>query len=188
MSKLAELKALLEGAKDDAEVKGYLAELSKPTADSVAAFLETEDGKKVMQPRIDQSVTKAIETFKANHSAKLEEEIKAKLNPPKTEAEKRVAELEKQFAEEKAGRAREALKNKALTEITTRKLPASIVDMVIAENEEATLARIETVQKAFGEEYLKGIGRVPHQNTTDTAIKKLEDMSMDQYVKERKKM
>ncbi|WP_426578881.1 hypothetical protein P5490_019880 [Bacillus altitudinis] len=71
---IEEIKQFLAENKDDEEVKMFVGELSAVSADKVKGFLETEEGKKVLQPRLDQHFTKGLETWKADDLEKIVEE------------------------------------------------------------------------------------------------------------------
>jgi len=150
MNFIEQLKKLLQDAKDDKDVQAHLAELRKPTTEGIAAFLDSEEGKKLVSPRLDQAVTKGIDSFKKNNLEKLVEERYNQLHPPETEEQKRVRKLEEDLAKEKNERIRETLKNKLLSQATTKGLPVGLVEYFIGEDEEKSLKNLGILEQAWG--------------------------------------
>lgn len=165
---LEEIKAYLEANKDTEEVKNYLAGLSKPTPEGVAAFLDTTEGKKLLQPKLDQHFTKGLETWKEKTlPTLLDEEIKKKF-PGETEDQKRMRKLEDELANEKNARIRSELVNKATTLATQKGLPVELVSYFVGQDEDSTVNNLtaveniwqQNIQKAV-EEKFKESGRTP---------------------------
>lgn len=107
-----DVKAFLSEHKDDVEVKAFYAEISPEhsvTPDEVNEFLKTDDGKVIVQPMIDQAVTKAVKTRDKAHEVILENEVKKrvagevlKMNPQEEPWQKEMREMrEKMEANEK---------------------------------------------------------------------------------------
>lgn len=61
---LEELRAFIEANKDNQEVQSYLKGLNPITPEGVTSFLDTEAGKKILQPRLEQHFTKGLEAWK----------------------------------------------------------------------------------------------------------------------------
>jgi hypothetical protein len=176
---LAEVKALLEASKDDAEVKAYLAELAKPTLDGVKQFLATgkeqaevkelvgtlltadavrgfleanDDGKKLLLSVTDKRVTDAIATFQAKTVPGLIAAEIAKLHPEETPEQKRLKVLEQDLASERSARGREALRTRVLARIGTRGLPAeltALADQFVGADEATTDANLRQLEETF---------------------------------------
>ncbi|WP_370225279.1 DUF4355 domain-containing protein [Cytobacillus sp.] len=150
---LEAVKKFLADNKEDEGVKAYLGELSAVSADKVKGFLESEEGKKLMQPRLDSHFTKGLETWKQNNLEKLIEEEVNKRNPSKTPEQLELEKLRKEIEDEKKARNRESLVNKALKVAKEKSLPDGIIDFFIAEDEENTLSNLSK----FEEEYNKAV-------------------------------
>jgi tRNA A37 threonylcarbamoyladenosine dehydratase len=118
---LNDVREWLAKNKDAADVKAFLGEIA-PThqlsADEVKEFLDTQDGKSLLQPMMDSRVTEAIGTYKKGHfdaevkkqvAARVSEEM-AKLNPQETPEQAQIRELKKAFEDERAARERDNLK------------------------------------------------------------------------------
>jgi transposase len=166
---LEEIKQFFEQNKDNEEVKNYLAGLSKPTPEGVTAFLDTAEGKKLLQPRLDQHFTKGLETWKEKTlPSLLDEEIKKKF-PGETEEQKRLRKLEEELAKERQARVKSELINKATTLATQKGLPVELVSYFVGQDEESTtnnLTALENIwqqhlEKAVAEKF-KDNGRSPN--------------------------
>lgn len=165
---LEELKAFLEANKDNQEVMNYLRGLIM-TPEGVNAFLDTEAGKKLLQPRLDQHFSKGLETWKEKTlPTLLDEEIKKKF-PAETEEQKRLRKLEEELEKERQARIKSELINKATTLATQKGLPVDLVAYFVGQDEESTtnnLTALENIwqqhlQKAV-EEKFKDNGRSPN--------------------------
>lgn len=138
---------------DNEEVKAYLGELSAVSADKVKGFLETEEGKKLIQPKLDSHFTKGLETWKTNNLQKLIDDEVAKRNPAKTPEQLELEKLRKEIEDERKSRTRQELVNKALKVADEKQLPKGVIDFFIAEDEENTLSNLSK----FEEEYSKAV-------------------------------
>lgn len=115
---LDDVKAFFANNAENEEVKKYLEEIApkaEPPApaplnpEDVKNYLETAEGRAIIQPMMDKRVTEAIETYRKKT---LEPEINARVaaellkrNPEETPAERRIRELEerqRQIDEERA--------------------------------------------------------------------------------------
>lgn len=89
---------LLEANSDDETIKTYLKGLvpEEPiTPDKVKAYLDTPDGKALIQPMMDKRVTEALDTYKRKTfdnevNARVAAEL-LKRNPEETPEQKRVS-------------------------------------------------------------------------------------------------
>lgn len=166
---LEEIKKFLEENKDTEEVKGYLAGLTKPTPEGVTEFLDTAEGKKLLQPRLDQHFTKGLETWKEKTlPTLLDDEIKKKF-PGETEEQKRLRKLEEELAQERQARLKSELQNKATTLATQKGLPVEIISYFVGQDEDTTVNNLtaleniwqQNIQKAV-EAKFKESGRTPN--------------------------
>jgi len=153
----SEIKAYLETNADNDEVKQYLAELSKPTIDRVEDFLESEDGKKLLQPKMDSYYSKGLDTWKKNNLEKeLDREIKKRF-PAKDEKDIELERMRAEFEKMKAEADKEKLRSKALKIATDKKLPSDIVDYFIGDDEDSTVNNLEKVNKIFSQYIQKAV-------------------------------
>jgi hypothetical protein len=129
-----EIKAYLAENKDSEDVKTFMAELTpKVTTELVSAFLETEEGLRILKthPETDRRVSSGVETAIKKEREKMDGEIKRavaaemlKRNPAETEQEKQIRELRESFESEKAARARETLQRQLIEEGSKKKVDA----------------------------------------------------------------
>lgn len=166
---LEELKQFIEANKDNQEVQNYLKGLYPLTPEGVTAFLNTEDGKKLLQPKLDSHFTKGLETWKEKTlPSLLDEEIKKKF-PGETEDQKRMRKLEEELNKEKNARIRSELVNKATTLATQKGLPVEIISYFVGQDEDSTVSNItaleniwqQAIEKAV-EQKFKESGRLPN--------------------------
>lgn len=170
---LQEIKEFLAQHKDREDVRAFLMELRAPSLDDVKRFVEqNEEGQKWLQAEKDRAVTKGIETWKNNNLDKLVQDKLNELNPPETEAEKRLRKLEQELEKERKERVRESLRNKAYKQATEKGLPVELLDFLVAETEESTMENLSTLEKVWQdaqkkivESQFKSNGRTP-QNTS----------------------
>jgi hypothetical protein len=165
---LEQIRQLIEQNQNNQEVHNYLRGLYL-TPESVASFLDTPEGKKLLQPRLDQHFTKGLETWKEKTlPSLLDEEIKKKF-PGETEEQKRLRKLEEELAQERQARVKSELVNKATTLATQKGLPVEIVSYFVGQDEDSTvnnLTALETIwqqnlEKAV-EAKFKESGRTPN--------------------------
>lgn len=132
---VSEIRAWLAENKDKDEVKAFLTELNpeKPmTAEVVGPYLETDDGRKLLQPLIDSAVSKGVKSFKEGH---YEKDLKAavaaeilKLNPQETPEQKQIRELRETVEKSESARQRDALRRAIVEEAAKQNVPAWWVD------------------------------------------------------------
>jgi HD-GYP domain-containing protein (c-di-GMP phosphodiesterase class II) len=189
---LAGMKKIFTDLKDDQDVQAYLSELQVVTAERADAFLKTEDGKRFLQPILDQYHSKGLESWKTNNLSKItadavEKEIQ-KRYPAETPEQKEVRELRKRVEESEAKAARTELKNKAISLMTTKGLPTELVDSFIGADEAATTANLATLETVFNthvtklvEERMKNGGRAPQSTANDpkTRLQELQTKIQD---------
>lgn len=172
---LEDVKKFFEENKDNEEVKAYLADLRKVSVQEVQQMLvENEELKKFFDSEKDKHFSKGLETWKQKTLPKIIEEEIAKRFPQADPKDLKLKELEAKIQQMEQEKMREALKNKALTIATEKKLPIQLVDYFIAQDEETTLqnlAKFEEVWtshlQALVDEKLKSTGVQPK----DTAQK-----------------
>lgn len=171
---LKEIKAFFEQNKDNQEVQTYLAGLSQPTPEGVKAFLDTEEGKKLLQPKLDSHFTKGLETWKEKTLPSLiEDEIKKKF-PGETEEQKRLRKLEDELAKERQARVKSELVNKATTLATQKGLPVELVSYFVGQDEDSTVNNLtaleniwqQALEKAVADKF-KDNGRTPNSGSSN---------------------
>lgn len=170
-----ELKEVQEFIKQNAEkdeVKNYVKGFITP--DGIKTYLDSDDGNKLIQPKLDMHFTKSLETWKANNLKKLTDEavntaIKEKY-PEETAEQKRIKQLEKDFITEKESRVRSEMTMKAITEATQKGLPVELVTYFVGKDDDSTKAALQAYEKVWKEtltkaieEKFKKLGRTPEK-------------------------
>lgn len=143
-NELVENMKSFEGTEDyENFVNGFM------TSDRVSKFLDTEDGKKILEPLYHSHFSKSLETWKNNNLAKLVDEEHKKRYPDADPKDTEIAKLKAEFEALKAESVRKDLTNKALTIATEKGLPVDLVNFFVGEDEAATTKNLETLETAF---------------------------------------
>ncbi|WP_129599526.1 DUF4355 domain-containing protein [Anaerophilus nitritogenes] len=145
---LKDVKEFLDENKEDEDVKKFVGGLiNLDLIKSVAN--EDKDVRSWLDSEKDKHSSKSLDTWKSNNLEKLlDEEIKKRFpdkDPKDTELEKMKAEIEKIKAES----VRKELTNKAIKIATEKKLPVSLVDFLIANDEETTLKNLGVLEETL---------------------------------------
>ncbi|MGG0775954.1 DUF4355 domain-containing protein [Bacillus rugosus] len=167
MPTLEEVKKFLEENKENEEVKAFVGELSAVSADKVEGFLETNEGKRLIQPRLDSHFTKGLETWKANNLDALVDAKVKELYPEETEEQKRIRKLEKELEDQKTAAQREKLLNKAVSYASEKQLPADVVEFFIGEDEESTMKNLGAFEEKYNAALQKAIESKFQENGRD---------------------
>lgn len=159
---LEEIKAWLEANKANSDVQTYLGELSAPTVQGVEGFLDTPEGKKVLQPRLDSNFTTGLNTWKKNNLEKLVEEEVKKRNPDKTPEQLELEKLRNEIEQDRKERLKLELTNKAISTAAEKglTLDKKILDRLIADDEENTLANLDALEAFAKAQYQAGVDNV----------------------------
>ncbi|WP_312729359.1 DUF4355 domain-containing protein [Enterococcus sp.] len=167
-----ESKSALEGFKDTQDYKDYIAGLI--TDDSVKTFLDTDAGKKLIQPIVDKNFNKGLETWKSNNLSALVDAEVAKRNPGKDPKDIEIEKMQQQIAELQAADTKKALTIKAQSIAAEKKLPSDLVSYFIGSDEDTTTSNIDTFSKTFSaavdaavSEKLKDTSYVPPDDKTE---------------------
>lgn len=165
--------------------KGKLDGVIYMNLEEIKQFLETDDGKKFLQPRLDQHFTKGLETWKANNLDKLVDQKVKELNPTKNPLEIKVEKLEKTLKMKE-------IKEKALEKAHQDGLPTQLIDFFLSDDSEKTEANLNTFKDVFDQhlqnktkERLKEDGIDPKgslQQPKTFTIEQLESMSEKEYL------
>lgn len=186
---LKEVREFLDKEKENGEVKTFLQglkESKKISVEEFNQFLETEEGKKLLTPRLHSHFDKTLETWKENNldkefETKLADEIAIRY-PEETEEQKRIKALEKAQVESDLKLVNSELKNTTITFLTKEELPLDLTEYLIGKDGGKTLERLDkfknmmdTFQKKITEELYKKHGRDPKVGTEEpTPIETLE--------------
>jgi len=137
---LEQIRAFIDANKERADVAEYLNTFvveKDLSSETVNAYLETSEGKVLLQPRLDRYANIAIKTHDEKQAPVLEAKIKAgvnegirKLHPEETEEQKQLREVREDMAKMKQDSEAKELKNAILMEANARHLPSALVENV----------------------------------------------------------
>lgn len=144
---LQELKQYLESNKDNSDVQAVLNEFKTVSEEDVRSYLDTDEGKRFIQPTLDRYHNKSLQTWKDNNLQNLVEDEVAKRNPQETEEQKRIRLLEEQLENRDKESKRKDLETKALKLAQDKALPTEIVNFFVGEDEETTSANLDTLKQ-----------------------------------------
>ena len=127
------------------------------TLEAVETFLTAnEEGKKFLQSKLDNSVTKGINTYKQNFLEKefptlLETEVNKRLPQPETPELKRLREIELKLEAAEKDKVRSGYETKLLKIANEKKLPDFLVPYSISDTEEKSVENFNTLSKRYTE-------------------------------------
>lgn len=154
---IEEVKSFFEEHKDDKEVKDYLKGLKTVSVDDVKGFLETEEGKRFIQPELDRYHSKGLESWKEKNLEDLIEQEVRKRNPEQSEEQKRISALEQELEKRDAEAKREKLRSNALGKAQELNLPTSLVDRFLGDSDEDTEQNLKALKETFDKYVQKGV-------------------------------
>ena len=146
---IAEIKAYLDTNKDTEEVKNYIGGLNPVTTDRANDFLNTEEGKKILQPKLDTYHAKGMESWKTNNLDKLYQERYTKENPDADPRDTAMNTLKAELEQMKSEGQRKELTIKTSRMMQERKLPLELLELLIGADETVTNANVASVEAVF---------------------------------------
>lgn len=117
--------------------------------EAVTTFLGTEDGKRLIQPQMDKRANDAIQTWKLNNLQKEIDKAVIAANPSDTPEQKRIKELELQFAQSQKDAVMAQQEAYAFSLATQKNLPHELVKPFVSETAEQTLYGINQLETSF---------------------------------------
>ncbi|CXN68903.1 TPA: DUF4355 domain-containing protein [Staphylococcus aureus] len=187
---IEEVKSFFEEHKDDKEVKDYLNGLKTVSVDDVKGFLDTEEGKRFIQPELDRYHSKGLESWKEKNLENLIEQEVRKRNPEQSEEQKRISALEKELEKRDAEAKREKLRSNALGKAQELNLPTSLVDRFLGDSDEDTEQNLKALKETFDKYVQEGVeskfkssGRdvkeSQNQDLDPSNVKSIEEMAKE---------
>ncbi|HGO3442448.1 TPA: DUF4355 domain-containing protein [Staphylococcus aureus] len=187
---IEEVKSFFEEHKDDKEVKDYLNGLKTVSVDDVKGFLDTEEGKRFIQPELDRYHSKVLESWKEKNLENLIEKEVQKRNPEQSEEQKRISALEKELEKRDAEAKREKLRSNALGKAQELNLPTSLVDRFLGDSDEDTEQNLKALKETFDKYVQEGVeskfkssGRdvkeSQNQGLESSNVKSIEEMAKE---------
>jgi len=107
-------------------------------------FMETEEGRKILNPMFDKRVSTAIETWKTNNIDKVVNDELVKRGYVQTEEQKKMMELQNEIASIKKEKELAEKRAIALAELNSSGLNASLVDYLPHDSEESIRTGVTT--------------------------------------------
>lgn len=187
---IEEVKSFFEEHKDDKEVKDYLNGLKTVSVDDVKGFLDTEEGKRFIQPELNRYHSKGLESWKEKNLENLIEQEVQKRNPEQSEEQKRISALEKELEKRDAEAKREKLRSNALSKAQELNLPTSLVDRFLGDSDEDTEQNLKALKETFDKYVQEGVeskfkssGRdvkeSQNQDLDSSNVKSIEEMAKE---------
>lgn len=127
------------------------------TTDRVSSFLESDEGKKLIQPKLHSHFDKSLETWKANNLQKLIDDEVTKRNPAQTEEQKRLKKIEEDNLKLSNQLKQSQLKDQYIKTAEKDGVPLSLLDFVISSDENQTETRYNSLKEVFNSELDKAL-------------------------------
>jgi hypothetical protein len=180
-------KYITDNMDKDENIKNYIGGFITP--DRVNNFLETEDGKKLLQPKLDIYHTKGLKTWQEkNLNTLVDTEVKKRF-PDADPKDVELKKLQAEFENMKKNTEREKLTNKTLKQFQELKLPTELVDFIVSD-EETTQKNIEKLKALFATrdeaiktEFAKNNSYTPPGSKIDLNAKKALEEEVSKYFK-----
>ena len=159
---IKEVQGFIESNKDNKDVQSYVKGFI--TSDRVNEYLDTKDGEKLLQPRLDSFFTKSNETWKTNNLDKIVNDkvdaIVLEKYPTDTPEQKAFKKLSLDFEAEKKSRIKSELKAIALETATKKGLPPQLAGYFIGDSEESTKTNLTLFEEAWTAEKSAAVQKV----------------------------
>lgn len=153
MKTLKELEEEIGKLKDDKDVEAYLSALGSSVSKKISEkevdeFLNSEDGKHFLQPKLDAYHSKGLTAWQEKNLEKIKAEAVASVTTVSPEM-KRIAELESRLNAEVAEKQRQQAFNKALQKLSSNNLPTDLADLIATESDEELESRFTKLKTTF---------------------------------------
>ena len=172
---LSEVQQYLIDNKDNSDVSSYVSGLNPITTDRANEYLNTEDGKRLLQPKLDGNFNKGLETWKVNNLEKIYSERFNKENPTADPRDVELNKMKTMLEQMQRDGNRKDLTSKSQKIAIEKKLPLDLIDFFIGENEEVTVKNLDKLEAIFAShvetlvtERLKGNSYTPPKGTGGT--------------------
>lgn len=127
------------------------------TVEDFKKFMETEEGKKVLNPMFDSKVSTAINTWKANNLEKVVNEELVKRGYVQTEEQKQMLALQKEIENIKQEKILAELKATKIATLTANGLDASLAKYINADNEEGIRTSVNFFKEMIEGQVKEGV-------------------------------
>ena len=148
------------------------------TVEDFKQFMETEEGRKVLNPMFDSKVSTAINTWKTNNLDKVIDEELVKRGYVQTEEQKQMMELKKELENIKQEKIYAELKTVKMAELSAHGLDASLAKYITADNEEGIRDSVNYFKGMIDAQVTKGIEKaLANSGAKPEGKKKQEDIT-----------
>ena len=157
----------IQDALNNKEELSNKVKLSFLTPENVNGFLETTEGKQLIQPKMDSYFSKGLDTWKNNNLQKLIDEEVSRRNPAETPEQKAIRELQQQMAQANAEKVKAEQIALGQAIASEKGLPTSLVPYFIGDNESDTRTKLNFLEMEYKSTLEKQVeARLKNSNTT----------------------
>jgi len=185
-----DIQAYLDTNKDTEEVKSYMSGINPMTADRANEYLNTDDGKKLLKPKLDSYMGKGLDTWKVNNLNTLVDQEVKKRFPDADPRDVELGKMKTMLEQMQKDSTRKELTNKALKTAQEKKLPTDLIDYFIGNDEDSTNKNIEKLiatmamhDEAIKLEFAKGGSYVPPAGKSNIDANKSMRDEVEKYFK-----
>jgi hypothetical protein len=182
---LKDVSTFLEQNADKDEVKTFVKGFYAP--EKLAPILDSDEGLKILQPRLDKYHTKGLESWKEKNLNSIVEQEISKRYPAQTEEQKRIKTIEDELKQQKTKAKMEEQKNIAITKLNENKMPLVLSDLILGEDDETFNKKFSLLKTAWDKELdnrikeeIKKNGRQVHKDQE----KKFTSTEMNSIIRE----
>lgn len=118
-------------------------------SENIGSYLDSEDGKKFLQPKLDSYFSKGLDTWKNNNLQKLIDEEVSKRNPAETPEQKAMRELQVKMAKIESDKIKAEQVNIGQALAVEKGLPTSLVPYFVGDNESDTRTKMNFLELEF---------------------------------------
>lgn len=137
------------------------------TPEVITGYLESDEGKKLIQPKMDSYFSKGLDTWKNNNLQKLIDDEVAKRNPAETPEQKAIRDLQQQMAQANAEKVKAEQIALGQAIASEKGLPTSLVPYFIGDNESDTRQKLNFLEMEYKSTLEKQVeARLKNSNTT----------------------
>lgn len=155
---IKEIQTFLTTNKDSDDVKNFVKSFYTP--EQLNPFLDSDEGVKIIQPRLDRHHTKGLESWKINNLQKLIDDAVAKAHPAESEEQKRMRTLEAKIKAQEDETTRVKLQNFASGKLSEHKIPVKLAAFVVGKDEINTLQNISELKAEWDSELEKRVDEI----------------------------
>lgn len=136
------VREFINSNKSDEGITGFIQDLTKD-------FIETEQGSKLIQPKLDSFFSKGLETWKSKSLPEIIKQEVDKRNPDETPEQKRIRELEEKLQAQERNAFKADLKSKTVKELSSNGLPAELSNLLDFNDEDSMQDSIKQFKDIF---------------------------------------